>query len=93
MPWAQLWRCHGLVKPAAYLIIWIDMRVGVRDEGLQRHPELELAMKLTPGHGLESKLWSWSSAVSSGMWAPPSGGRARSLHATARSPRSHDLTS
>jgi hypothetical protein len=35
--------------------------VGVGDERLQRHAELELIdVQLTQGMALESKLWSWS---------------------------------
>jgi hypothetical protein len=46
--------------------------VGVRDERLQRDPELELVdVELPQGMALESKLWSWSGAGTSVMAFSP----------------------
>jgi hypothetical protein len=58
MPWAQLWRCHGLVKPASYLIIWTDMPVsGSSMNAFSGTPSLSWSMYSSPqGMALESKL-------------------------------------
>jgi energy-coupling factor transporter ATP-binding protein EcfA2 len=57
-PWAQLWRCQGLVNPAAYLIIWTDMPVsGSETNAFSGTPSLSCSMYSSPqGMAVESKL-------------------------------------